>query len=325
MNRRRRFLATLGLGFLVAPVASFAQQLQKVRRIGVTVAGFAPNPYVESLRRRLAELGWVEGRDILIEVRYAEGRADRFPEIIAELIGLKVDLIVAGGGATPVRAAMQLTSMIPIVMPAVYDPVAAGLVSSLARPGGNVTGQSQLDTESTAKRMEFLKAVLPKIERLAVLRSSMQTQVQVDAMEGAARLLGLRLQVITASRVEELDGAFRAAKDTRSEALIVLASPVFTAHHRKVVNFAAQHRLVAVYEHRDFVDAGGLMSYGPNFEELWRGAAKYVDKILKGAKPADLPVEQPTNLELVINMKTAKALGIAIPHSLLLRANWVIE
>ncbi len=322
MKRRRKFLVAFVLGFLVAPVASFAQQLQKVRRIGVTVAGFAPNAYVESLRRGLAELGWVEGRNILIEVRYAEGRSDLYPAFIAELIGLKAEIIVAGGSA---EAAKQATSTIPIVIPAVTDPVARGLVASLARPGGNITGQSQQDTETTVKRMELLKTILPKLERVAVLRSSREVQAQADAMADAARVLGLRLQALTASRVEELDAAFRAAKDAGAEALIVLASAVFTAHHRRVVDLAAQHGLVAVYEHRDFVEAGGLVSYGPNFEELYRGAARYVDKILKGVKPADLPMEQPTNLELVINMKTARALGLTIPPSVLLRANRVIE
>ena len=321
MNRRRQFLVTLGLGFVFAPIASFAQQLQKVRRIGVTVAGFAPNAYVESLRRGLAELGWVEGRNILIEVRYAEGRMDRFPTMLAELIGLEVELIVAGGSAD---AAKQATSTIPIVLPAVTDPVARGLVASLARPGGNITGLSQLDTETTVKRMELLRAIVPKLERVAVL-SSVETPAQRDAMESAARALGLKLQTLTARRVEDLDGTFRAAANAHSEALIVLASALFTAHHRRVVDLAAQHRLVTVYEHRDFVDAGGLMSYGPNFEGLYRSAARYVDKILKGAKPADLPVEQPTNLELVINMKTAKALGITIPQLVLVRADRVIE
>ena len=324
MKRRRKFLVAFALGFLVAPVASFAQQLQKVRRIGVTVAGFAPNAYVESLRRGLTELGWIEGRNILIEVRYAEGRSDRYPAFVAELIDLKAELIVAGGSP---EAAKQATSNIPIVIPAVTDPVARGLVASLARPGGNITGLSQQDTETTVKRMELLKTILPRMERVAVLRSSgwAQVQAQADAMEDAARVLQLSLQALTASRVEDLDGAFRAAKGAGAEALIVLASAVFTAHHRRVVDLAAQHRLIAVYEHRDFVEAGGLVSYGPNFEELWRGAARYVDRILKGAKPADLPMEQPTNLELVINMKTAKVLGLTIPRSVLLRANRVIE
>ena len=325
IDRRRALIFAACLGILVAPLAAGAQPAGKAPRIGVTVGGFAPNPYVEALRRGLAELGWVEGKNILIEYRYAEGRADRWHEFMADLIGLKVDVIVAGGGGTATRAAKQLTSTIPIVMPATYDPVAAGLVSSLARPGGNVTGQAQLDAETTVKRMEFLKMLLPKAKRVAVLRSAALAQAHMDAMEAAARSLGLQLQVLTAGRAEELDAAFGAFKDARAEGLIVLASAVFTAHRKRVVDLAAQHRLVAVYEHRDFVDAGGLISYGPNFEELWRGAAKYVDKILKGAKPADLPIEQPKVFELAINRRTAGALQLTIPQSLLVRADRIVE
>lgn len=324
IDRRRALIFAACLGIL-APLAAGAQPAGKAPRIGITVGGFAPNPYVEALRRGLAELGWVEGKNILIEYRYAEGRGDRWPEFMADLIGLKVDLIVAGGGAGPTRAAQQLTNTIPIVMPATYDPVAEGLVSSLARPGGNVTGQAQLDAETTVKRMEFLKMLLPKAKRVAVLRSAALAQAHMDAMEAAARSLGLQLQVLTAGRAEELDAAFGAFKDARAEGLIVLASAVFTAHRKRVVDLAAQHRLVAVYEHRDFVDAGGLISYGPNFEELWRGAAKYVDKILKGAKPADLPIEQPKVFELAINRRTAGALQLTIPQSLLVRADRIVE
>ena len=324
IDRRRALIFAACLGIL-APLAAGAQPAGKAPRIGITVGGFAPNPYVEALRRGLAELGWVEGKNILIEYRYAEGRGDRWPEFMADLIGLKVDLIVAGGGAGPTRAAQQLTNTIPIIMPATYDPVAEGLVSSLARPGGNVTGQAQLDAETTVKRMEFLKMLLPKAKRVAVLRSAALAQAHMDAMEAAARSLGLQLQVLTAGRAEELDAAFGAFKDARAEGLIVLASAVFTAHRKRVVDLAAQHRLVAVYEHRDFVDAGGLISYGPNFEELYRGAAKYVDKILKGAKPADLPIEQPKVFELAINRRTAGALQLTIPQSLLVRADRIVE
>ena len=324
MTTRRELLLATG-ALLAAPLHAKAQQAGKVPRIGVTTAGFAPNPYIDAFRRGLAELGWVEGKNILIDYRYAEGRADRYPAFMAELAGLRVDLIVAGGGAGATRAAMQATSMLPIVMPATYDPVAAGLVSSLARPGGNVTGQAQLDIETTVKRMEFLRAILPKAKRVAVLRDPALVQAHGNTMEASARSLGLRLQVLTASRLEDLDRAFAAAKEARAEALIVLASGVFTAHRKRVVDLAAQNQLVAVYEHRDFVEAGGLLSYGPNFEELWRGAARYVDKILRGAKPADLPIEQPTSFELVVNMRTAKALGIKIPQSILLRATQVIE
>ena len=325
IERRRAFVLTAALGVVFLSLVAEAQRAGKLPRIGVTVAGFAPNPYVDALRRALAEFGWVEGKNILIEYRYAEGRSDRYAAFMAELIGSKVDLIVAGGGAAPVRAARQLTSTIPIVMPAVFDPVAAGLVSSLARPGGNVTGQAQLDVETTVKRMEMLKAILPKLERVAVLRDPALVQAHADVMAAAARSLGLRLHVLTASRVEELDSAIGAAKDARAEALVVLASGVFTAHRQRIVDLAARNRLVAVYEHRDFVDAGGLISYGINLEEMWRGAAKYVDKILRGAKPADLPVEQPTTFEMVINLRTAKTLQLTIPQTLRVSADRIIE
>ena len=324
--RRRALVFTACAGILVASLGASAQQAAKVPRIGITVAGFAPNAYVESLRRGLTDLGWIEGKNILIEYRYAEGRNDRWPQMMADLIALKVDLIVAGGGEVATRAAKQLTSTIPVVMPATYDPVAAGLVSSLARPGGNVTGHAQQDTETTTKRMEFLKVLRPKVQRVAVLgQRAMYAQAHTDVLEAAARSLGLQLKRLTASRVEELDGAFSAFKDAGAEGLIVLASGVFTAHRKRVVDLAAQHRLVAVYEHRDFVEAGGLMSYGPNFEELWRGAARYVDRILKGATPADLPIEQPTKFELAINLKTARSLQVTIPQALLVRADRIVE
>jgi putative ABC transport system substrate-binding protein len=324
--RRRALVLAACAGILVAPLGASAQQAASVPRVGVTVAGFPPNAYVESLRRGLADLGWIEGKNILIEYRYAEGRNDRWPQMMADLVGLKVDLIVAGGGEPAVSAAKQLTSTIPIVMPATYDPVAAGLVSSLARPGGNITGHAQADAETTVKRMEFLKALRPKAQRVAVLgQRGMYAPAHTDAIEAAARSLGLQLQRLTASRVEALDGAFGAFKDAGAEGLIVLASGVFTAHRKRVVDLAAQHRLVAVYEHRDFVDAGGLMSYGPSFEELWRGAARYVDNILKGAAPADLPIEQPTKFELAINLKTARSLQITVPQALFVRADRIVE
>ena len=329
IERRRALVLTAALGVLFLPLVTQAQQAGKVPRIGVVLAGSAPNPYADALRRGLADLGWAEGRNILIDYRYAEGRSERYPAFFAELIRLKVDLIVAGGGAVAVRAAKQATSTIPIVMPLVGDPVASGLVSSLARPGGNVTGQSQQEEEINAKRMEFLKAILPKAERVAVLRDSRgdprSVQVQVNAVEAAARSLGLRLQVLSVSRVEEFDGAFAAAKDAGAEGLIVPASAFFNYNRRRLIDIAAQNRLVAVFENRDFADDGGLISYGVNIGEMWRSAAKYVDKILKGAKPADLPVEQPTTFELVINLRTAKALQLTIPQTLLVRADRIIE
>jgi len=325
MMDRRAFLATVAGGLLAAPFAADAQHPAKVPRIGITIAEPAPSRYTEALTRGLTELGWVDGQNILIDYRSAEGRPERFPALLAELISLKVDIIVAGGGTVGARAAKHATSTIPIVMPVVTDPVGAGLVSSLARPGGNITGLSMLNTEISAKRAELLRDVLPRAERVAVLRDPAADPTQAGTTQATARALGLRLQVLSVSRSDEFPAAFEAARKARAEGLIVLASSFFNAHRRELVNLAAQNRLVTVYEHREFPDAGGLMSYGPNIVEMYRRAAYFVDKILKGAKPGDLPIEQPTKFELVINLKTAKALGLTIPPSLLGRADEVIQ
>jgi putative tryptophan/tyrosine transport system substrate-binding protein len=317
--------AVLAIGLFVAPLAAEAQHSGKVPRVGITIAESAPSRYTEALRRGLTELGWVEGQNILLEFRSSEGRPERFPALIAELISLKVDIIVAGGGAVGARAAKNATSTIPIVMPVVSDPVAVGLVSSLARPGGNATGLSMLNTEISAKRMELLRDVLPRVERVAVLRDPAADSAQADVTQAAARALGLKVHVLSVSRADEFPGAFDAARKAHAEALVVLASSFFNAHRRQLVDLAAQNRLIAVYEHREFPDAGGLMSYGPNIVEMYRRAAYFVDKILKGASPADLPVEQPTRFELVINLKTAKALGLTIPQSVLVRADEIIQ
>ena len=322
--RQRELALTLAvaLAVVLVPLVPQAQPPGNVPRIGVAISS-APSPNADALRRGLAELGWVEGRNILIEYRYTKGERERYPAVVAELISLKVDLIVAGAGTA--IAAKHATRTIPIVVPVAADPVAVGLVSSLARPGGNVTGLSMNNSEITTKRVEFLREILPKVERVAVLRDSATDAAQLGATQATARSLGLRLQVLSAARPEEFDGAFAAARKADAQALIVFTSAFFNTHRRRLVDLAAQNRLVAVYEHRDFPDAGGLMSYGPNITEMYRRAATYVDKILKGAKPADLPVEQPTAFQLVINLKTAKALGLTIPHSLLLRADHVLE
>lgn len=330
MLARRRalgFIVIVGTGFL--SLVTRAQPPAKPPRIGVTVAGHAPNPYVDALRRGLSELGWMEGHNFSAEYRYTEGRSDRLPELIAELVDLKVDLIVAGGGGLAVRSAMQSTKTIPIVMPAITDPVAAGYVSSLSRPGGNVTGQSMLDTEIGAKRMELLKALLPNAQRVAALLDTRSVPAQRDAMEAAvvsaAESLGVRLQVLRLSHPDEYGRAFAAATAAGAEALIVLPSGGFTANRRRLVELAAQNWLAAIYEHGDFVEAGGLISYGINLREMWYRTARYVDKILKGTKPADLPVEQPSAFELVINAKTARTLQLTIPKALLVRADRIID
>ena len=322
MISRRAFIGE-ALGTLALPLTA-AAQAGRIPQIGVMYAGSAPNPGADALRRGLADLGWVEGRNLLIEWRYAEGRPERYPALIAELIRLKVDVLVAGGGTAGAQAAKRATSTIPIVLPVIGDPVAAGLVASLARPG-NVTGLSMLNTEISAKRVELLREVLPHVERVAVLRDPAAPPADVDATQAAARSLGLRLQLLSVGRPEELHGAFQTVKRSGAEALIVLASGFFNTQRRQLVDLAAQYRLVTVWEHRDFAEAGGLLSYGPNLVDMNRGAAKYVDKILKGAKAADLPVEQPTVFELVVNMKTAKTLALTIPPSVLVRADEVIE
>ena len=320
---RRAFIGASAGGLLGTPLPTRAQEAGKVARIGIMFAGSA-DQFNGALRRGLAELGWVEGQNIHVEYRYAESQVERYPVLIAELLNLKVDVLVVGGGTAGARAAMRATSTIPIVLPIVGDPVAAGLVSSLARPGGNVTGLSMLNTEISSKRVELLRELRPRIEHVAVLRDP-TVGGDWDATQTAALRLGLRLQLLDAGRPEEFRQAFETATKARAEALIVLASGMFNTQRRRLIELASQSRLIAVYEHRQFAEAGGLISYGPNLADMQRRAAKYIDKILRGAKPSDLPVEQPNVFELVINLKTAKALGLTIPQSVLLRADEVIQ
>ena len=325
LPRTVRLIIT-ALGLLAAPLAAEAQQAEKVARIGVLRQGSPPDPLVESFRQGLRELGYAEGRNISIEYRWAEGRAERLPELAADLVRLKVDVIVAAG--TDARAAKRASTTIPIVMPISVDPVRLGLVSSLARPGGNVTGLASLFEELGGKWMELLKEALPGISRMAVLRDPEgdRSLNQVRASEAGARSLGVRLQVLNAGRSDGLGTAFAEAEGKRAEALIVLPSPFFFAYRTRVVELAARHRLPTMYGQREFVvGSGGLMSYGPDLHDLFRRAAGYVDKILKGASPADLPVEQPTRLEVVVNLKAARQRGVKLPQSILLRADRVIE
>ncbi len=321
MVDRRTFIGTLVSGLLASPFTSFAQLPTKLTRIGVL--GNEDGATWESFRQGLRELGYVDGRNVTMEWRWSEGMTDRMPALALELVQLKVDILVVGGGPPGARAAMRATSTIPSVLPVVGDPVGAGLVSSLARPGGNVTGLSMLNTEISSKRVELLKEILPKIQRVAVLRDSSVRSADWDATQTAARRLGLRLELLDAGRPEELPEAFETATKARAEAVIVLSSGMFASQRRRLVDLASQSRLIAVYDQRQFPDDGGLISYGPNLLDMNRRAAKYVDKILKGAKPADLPIEQASVFELVINLKTAKALGITIPQSLLSRAELI--
>ena len=284
---------------------------------------------VDVFRQALGERGYVEGRNIVIEYRWADGKIERLPALAAELVRLKVDLIVAG--ATPqARAAKQATATIPIVAWAMQAPVQDGLVASLARPGGNLTGLTFLGPELVPKRLELLKEALPRVSRIAVLwhpagyAESTRQEMAKDA-EQAARRLGVTLQFVGADGPADLDGAFSAMARGRAEALIVFPSPLLYSERRHIVQLAAKHRLPAAYNAREFVDVGGLMTYGPSIPDLVRRGADYVDKILKGAKPADLPVEQPTKYELVINLGTAKTLGLTISQSVLAQADEIIN
>jgi putative ABC transport system substrate-binding protein len=329
MNRRR-FLRTVTMSLLAAPLAADAQQAGKVPRIGflgVTSPSDRPS-HLDAFRQRLRELGWVEGQNIVIDYRYAEGRVDRLPDLAAELVRLKVDLIVASAGTQAATAAKNATETIPIVMIYVRDPVGTGLIASLARPGGNVTGVSgSAGLELFAKQLELLKETVPKIRRVAILSNpdNAYHQLAIREVNVAARSLGVQLQLLEARGPNEFDGAFAAMAKERVGALLVLSDAIFGSHRTRLADLAARSRLPAAFGVRDDVEAGGLMSYGPSILDSYRQAATYVDKILKGAKPADLPVEQPTKFELVINLKTAKALGLTVPPSLLQRADQVIE
>jgi putative tryptophan/tyrosine transport system substrate-binding protein len=321
---RRRFLLTSLAGVIATPIAVGAQEPGKVARIGM-LGGSHSDPFVEAFQQGLRDLGYVEGRNIRFEYRWAEGRFELLAGLAADLVRLKVDVIVASSqGAV---AAKQATTTIPIVMPIITDPVRLGLVASLARPGGNATGLATQNDELPGKWMELVKETLPKASRVAFLfHPTYDGGIQLKASEVAARSLGVRLQALKVESPDDFATAFAEVQKNRAEALIASSSPLFYAQRHRLVGFAANHRLPAIYHQSEFVvGSGGLMSYGPDFRDLFRRAATYVDKILRGAKPADLPVEQPTKFELVINLKTAKALGLTIPPSLLARADQVIE
>jgi ABC-type uncharacterized transport system substrate-binding protein len=327
---RRAFLAGTGAVLLAAPLAAEAQQAVKIARIGYLAHHLAANPSLqEAFLQGLRDHGYVEGRNVVIEYRSAEGKPERLSALAAELVALKLDVILAAG--TPqALAAKQATRTVPIVFAGVSDPVTSGLVTSLARPGGNVTGSSLLAPELVGKGLEQLKQAVPEVSRVAVLwqpgvLGERTEKDMLQAAEVAARVLGVRLHFVEARGPEDFDRAFSDMTRARPGALTVLSTPMFVSERKRLVALAAKNRLPAMYPLREFVVAGGLMSYGPNDAEQFRRAATYVDKILKGAKPADLPVEQPTKFELVMNLKTAKALGLTIPPSLLARADEVIQ
>jgi putative ABC transport system substrate-binding protein len=323
---RNGFILTLALGILAAPLSEGAQQPAKVPRVGIVVLAASPPPSFKAFQQGLRELGYVEGQNIAIEYRFAQGRADRLPALVAELVNMKVDLILTQSTQTAV-AAKNANQTIPIVMAVSSEPVAVGLVASLARPGGNVTGLALQLTELSGKRLQLLKEVVPKSTLVAVVWNPTNPAAAgfLEETAAAARSLNLRLQPVEARSPADLDAAFKAVTRARASAFISLGDGMLFDNRTRIVQFAAKSRLPAIYPERDFADAGGLMAYGPNLASNWRRAAAFVDKILKGAKPADLPVEQPMRFEFVINMKTAKALGVTFPPSILIRADQVIE
>jgi putative ABC transport system substrate-binding protein len=317
------FLSAL---ILVPPSFIQAQQPARILRIGILIPASASFflPRVEAFRQRLRELGYVEGKNIVIEYRYAEGKFERLPDLAAELVRLKVDVIVtAAAGILPAKKA---SATIPIVFGSHADPVGSGLVSSLARPGGNITGLSVMSPDLDGKRLELLKEAFPKVARVAFLWVPAERgNLTLTEMEAAAKALGLKLLSLEVRSLDDFDSAFARAKRDGAQALITFPAALINTQQRQVLEFAAKNRLPAMYPTSEFVEAGGLMSYAPNYADLWRRAADYVDKILKGRTPADLPVEQPIKFEFIINLKAAKQIGLTIPPNVLVRADKVIR
>jgi putative ABC transport system substrate-binding protein len=328
MTTRRELLIALGAGALAWAGATRAQAPAKAPRIGL-LSPVSPSdaaPWHQAFRLGLRDLGWVEGKNLSIEYRYSEGRHDRLPDLAADLVRLKVDVIVVSFPPDAL-AAQKATRAIPIVMAAGGDPVAYGLIESLARPGGDVTGLSVMTAELVGKRLELLNEMVPKLSRVAVLWNPQGAPSKLGwkEIQLPAQQLGVQLHSLEVRNSNELDQAFESATRGRTGALVIMPDPVFTANLKRIVILAAKSRLPSIYHISEFADAGGLAAYGPDRADSFRRAATYVDKILKGAKPADLPVEQPTKFELVINVKTAKAIGITIPRTVLFRADRVIE
>jgi putative ABC transport system substrate-binding protein len=318
----------IALTFALGGAVVQAQQPARIPRIGILMptSGSVFPARVQAFRQRLREHGYVEGKNILIEYRDAEGKGERLPDLVAELVRLKVDIIVTvGPGAT--LAAKKASGTIPIVFASASDPVGTGLVSSLARPGGNITGLSLMVPDLDGKRLELLKEAFPKVARVAFLRnpSGARGNLALATMEAAAKALGLKLLSLEVRSLDDFEGAFARAKKERAQALITTTGALINTQQRQVLDFAAKNRLPAIYHYSEFVEAGGLMSYGPDNMDLWRRAADFVDKILKGAKPADLPVQQATKFELIINLKAAKQIGLTIPPNVLARADGVIR
>jgi len=324
--RRRDFLSLMIGATAAWPLATSAQESGKVYKVGFLNNAGANIPEITGVGDALRELGWIEGKNIIWERRYADNHLDRLPELAAELVHLNVDLIMAAGTLAPL-AAKRATTTIPIVMTAAGDPIGSGLVASLARPGGNVTGVSLMVPELGGKRLELLKELVPHMSRVAVLWNATNPYPAAvfKESERAAQILGIEVQSLEVRGPDDFAGAFEAAKRQLPDALTVVEDPLTMNLRDRIVDFAAACRLPAIYGFRYFVDAGGLMFYGANLSEMQRLAAGYVDKILRGAQPGDLPVEQPTKFELLVNLKTANALGLELPPMILVRADEVIE
>ena len=324
--RRREFITLLGGAAAAWPVALRAQAIiPRIGFMGNSTAALEAN-VVGSFRDGLRELGYQEGRNIVIEYRWADGNYARFPALVAELIAAKVDVIVTAG--TPaVLAVKKATTTVPVVMVAVGDPVGTGLVSSLARPGGNLTGLSSIAPDLEGKRLDLLREIVPTLSRVAVFFNSHNAfhVASVRQANAAAQTMGIKLQWHNIRKSEDLDGAFAAIRKERSDALLILADRVFLHNRQRMMDFTEEQRLPNVNPYKELVDAGGLMSYGPSYEDIHKRAAIYVDKIIKGAKPADLPIEQPSKFTFIINLKVAKALGLTVPSSLVTLADEVIE
>ena len=329
MKLRRKLLIAAAAGPALAWAGAVrAQAPAKVPRIGL-LSPFSPSDtalWHQAFRLGLRDLGWVEGKNIGIEYRYAEGRSDRLPELAADLVRLKVDVIVASVLPDAV-AAQKATRAIPIVMASVSDPVAVGLVESLAHPGGNVTGLSQIASDLAGKRLELLKEMVPKLSRVAVLWNPQNpaSTISWKEIQLPARQLGVQLDSLEVRSPDDFDKVFEAATRARAGALFIIADPVIVTNLKRIAGLAAKRRLPSIFQFSEFADSGGLVSYGPDRADLYRRAATFVNKILKGAKPGDLPVEQPTKFELVVNLKTARAIRITIPQSVLFRADRAIE
>ena len=321
---RRAFISRITVGLLAAPLAAEGQQAGKVYRIGFLRAGQPPESYLDGFQQGLRERGYVYGQNVVVEFRATDGSVDPLPRLTEELLRLKVDVFLASAAPAAV-AVRRATTSVPIVFVGVVDPVGLGLVPSLGRPGGSITGLATTSADFACKRLELLRAIVPSLRRVAVLwhPANPSNPIQLKGAQAAARALGMRLEPVSIQGPNDFDSASKAVPG--ADGLLFLESPLFTTHRARLAELAARSRLPAIYGQREYVEVGGLMSYGTHFKDLYRRAAWYVDKILKGAKPGDLPVEQPTNFELVINLKTAKALGLTIPPSLLQRADQVIE